>query len=193
MREPMTPYIHAILEGDEQAFRFVYEETKYDVYRTVRYLTNRQEDVGDIVNEIYLELIRSLPRYDDRKPFMSWLNGIVVRQTRSWNRKLWRSFRIAEKEKQLATPQQVLEQETPEQRVTADEQSQELSRMLLQLSYKLRVVIVLRYYQERTFPEIAEALGIPVGTVKSRHDLAIRKLRAAAKANVMKEAFARVI
>jgi len=177
MGEDLQHYIKRIKEGDEQAFQYVYNQTKDEVYRTVRYLVNCQADVCDIVSEIYLEMIRSIEKYDNRKPFRSWLSGLAVRQTSNWNRKLWRMFRIVEKKKQFLDTQV---EESPENKAVSDEKSRELFHLLGGLSYKLRVVIVLRYYQQKSLAEIAETLRIPLGTVKSRHDSAIKKLRDAA-------------
>ena len=54
---------------------------------------------------------------------------------------------------------------------------QELFNLVRQLSYKLRVVVILRYFHDYALEEIADMLQIPVGTVKSRHHLALKELR----------------
>lgn len=174
MKESLHQYLQNMQDGEEQAFRYVYDQTKDHVYRMVRCLSNRESDVCDIVNEVYLALVRSLPRYDRGKPFDSWLNGLIIRQTRSWNRKLWRAFRITAKEQQLMSPE---EGESADRHAAANERSRELAELLGGLSFKLRTVVVLRYYRDLTFAEIAETLDIPIGTVKSRHDAAMKKLR----------------
>ncbi|MNH35028.1 ECF RNA polymerase sigma factor SigW [compost metagenome] len=65
----------------------------------------------------------------------------------------------------------------PEEGLFREESQQEILAFVDRLSNKLREVIVLRYYHESSFEEIATLLRIPVGTVKSRHHAAIRKLR----------------
>lgn len=57
------------------------------------------------------------------------------------------------------------------------EMQHELFSLVRQLSYKLRVVVILRYFHDYSLEEIAEVLQIPVGTVKSRHHLALKELR----------------
>ena len=174
MDEDLRPYVRMIKEGDEQAFQYVYNRTKEAVYRTVYLLAGDRADVCDTVSEIYWQMIRSLDKYDDNKPFRSWLNGLIVRQVHNANRKLWRRLRIAEKNRNTEIERYA---DTPELDTIAAEQRREVAGWLGKLSVKLRTVIVLRYYQDMTLQDIADTLGIPLGTVKSRHDLAIRKLR----------------
>ncbi len=173
-QEVTNEMIKRVKEGDEQAFQQLYELTKHKVYRSVVYLAGDRADVCDIVSEIYLELIRALDGYKEELPFRSWMNGLVILQVRNWNRRRWRRFRIAEKKKQYTIEQVV---DAPEQQIVSDERRREVLELLERLSYKLRAVVVLRYYEELTLAEIAEALQIPVGTVKSRHDQAMKKLR----------------
>ncbi len=61
--------------------------------------------------------------------------------------------------------------------VLQSETQHELFSLVRQLSYKLRVVVILRYFHDYTLEEIADMLQIPVGTVKSRHHLARKELR----------------
>lgn len=174
MRDDLQIHIQRIKEGDESAFQAFYESTKDDVYRMVSFLANRQNDVCDIVNEIYFETVRSLHNYKMEQSFKHWFHGIIVRQTANWNRKLWRLLRTSEKHKQFVVAEAA---ETPERKVIMQESRLELIGMLTRLSYKLRSVVVLRYYHDNSLAEIAEILQIPLGTVKSRHDQALKKLR----------------
>lgn len=160
--------------GDKHAFQRVYEFTHQHVYRTVYFLANNKQDVDDIMSEVYLELFKSVSNYNMEQPFRSWLNGLIVRQASSWHRKVWKRFRIFNKTKQFHMEGA---QEELDERLLKNEDSEQLLALVDSLSYRLKEVVVLRYYQEHTFEEIAQLLDIPVGTVKSRHRLAIQKLR----------------
>ncbi|MGZ7445512.1 hypothetical protein [Paenibacillus sp. TH7-28] len=76
-----------------------------------------------------------------------WLHGIVLRQVQDWKRKMWRKFRLFERHTLLE-----VKEEAPEtDRYTLMNETGEKMRKILQrLSYKLRVVIVLRYYHVTT-------------------------------------------
>lgn len=172
--QELHPYLRRLQEGDKSAFHMIYSHTHQQVYRTVYFLASHKQDTNDIVSEIYLELYRSISNYDFNQPFRSWLNGLIVRQSSNWHRKLWRKFRIFQRSKMLEVEEP---QEEVGDRLLQSEKSEELLELVDSLSYKLKEVIVLRYYQENTFEEIASLLNIPVGTVKSRHHSAIQKLR----------------
>jgi len=170
------PWLILVLQGDEEAFSEVYKLTADHVYRTSFYLMKNKSEVGDLVSEVYLELIRSLTRYDFNKPFRTWLNGLVIRQVKSWNRKLWRRLRLLSRNRLIPEAEP---SKRPEELAIETEQRHDILRLVNSLSIKLREVIVLRYYQDCSFEEIAMTLQIPLGTAKSRHHEALRKLRLA--------------
>jgi RNA polymerase sigma-70 factor, ECF subfamily len=167
-------WLQRLVTGDEEAFEVVYAHTKNDVYRTVAFLVYDPQDIHEIVNEIYVKLWKSVHTYDPERQFRFWLHGLIVKQVQDWKRKIWRRLRLVDR-------QQTLEIEEPmpetESHVLQDETRQELLATVKQLSYKLRVVILLRYYHSYSLEEIATMLNIPVGTVKSRHHLALKELR----------------
>lgn len=161
-------------QGDEEAFRTVYEVTRDHAYRLIYYLSPSKEDVGDIMSEVYIELLRSAEKYRPEQSFISWFNGLIVRQVRNWKRKSWRHFRIVEKVKMLAD---VPFDRKAEARLSTISDQMELLPILRTLPHKAREVVVLRYYQDCSLEEIADMLNIPIGTVKSRHHHALRQLR----------------
>lgn len=173
-QEQFNIWIRMIKEGDRAAFRYLYEATVHDVYRTVVFLTSHPQDIEDMMSEIYIKLWASIDSYDMNRPFRPWLHGLVIRQIQDWRRKVWRKFRIIEKQTRLES---VPERPNIEKAIVAQETSQELLQAVHSLSYKLRMVILLRYFHEYSLNEIAELLEVPLGTVKSRHHLALKQLR----------------
>lgn len=170
----LTPWLIRMSQGDEQAFQTVYEATRDHVYRFISYLAPRQQEVGDIMSEVYLELFRSVSAYDPQQNFGSWFSGLIVRQVRSWKRKEWRLFRMTEK---LKLSNAKLADSAPDMRFTALDDRLELLPLLQTLPLKLKEIIVLRYYQDCSLAEISALLNIPLGTVKSRHHHALKQLR----------------
>lgn len=169
------------LRGDDpDAFHEVYLRINPHIYRTAYFLTHNKNEVEDVVSEVYMALFQALPGYDGSKPFRSWLNGLIIRQTSNWKRRMWRRMRLGLRLAARSTiePQ---DRERPDERTFRAEERDEMLSLVDKLSMKLREVVVLRYYQECTFEEIASILDIPVGTVKSRHHAAIRRLRGLAE------------
>jgi RNA polymerase sigma-70 factor (ECF subfamily) len=156
-------------------------------------LIRNPADVNDVVSEIYIEMFRSLPNYSIDKQFRSWLNGIIVRQASNWNRKLWRSFRLLDRSKHSSVSEL---NAGLDEHLLRDENRRLFIDLIHKLPYKQRSVVILRYYQDYSFEEIAIMLNIPEGTVKSRHHNAIRTLRTKANLQVIippnKEAFLNV-
>jgi len=172
--EDLQPWLIRMSQGDETAFRIVYEGTRDQAYRLICYLAPDKEDAADLMSEVYIALLNGIGGYNADLPFRSWFNGLIVRQVRNWRRRSWRRFRILEKAKAVlgaATDRSM------ENHAETLGDREELIPALRALSHKLREVIVLRYYQEYSLEEISQLLRIPVGTVKSRHHHALRQLR----------------
>jgi RNA polymerase sigma-70 factor (ECF subfamily) len=172
----LKSWLQKMAVGDQDAFRQVYARIHLHVYRTVYFLINDKNEVEDVVNEVYTALFKALPGYNTDKPFKSWINGIIIRQTSNWKRRLWRGMKLNIKNR-LLFPSEPHPRLLPEDVLFREESQQEVLAFVDRLSNKLREVIVLRYYHESSFEEISTLLRIPVGTVKSRHHAAIRKLR----------------
>ncbi|MFD2614142.1 sigma-70 family RNA polymerase sigma factor [Paenibacillus gansuensis] len=169
----LLPWLEKATSGDESAFQFVYQATHQDVYRTVAFLVYNKQDIEDIVNEVYMRMWRSFHTYDPNRPFRYWLHGIIVRQVQDWKRKAWRRVRLFERKRQMTCEQF----EWTDKAVLQSEMQHELFSLVRQLSYKLRVVVILRYFHDYALEEIADMLQIPVGTAKSRHHMALKELR----------------
>ena len=108
----------------------------------------------DIAQESFLAAIRSLDRFDRRRPFGPWLHRIVVNRAIDWTRA--RALRSeVELHESVAA-------------VAAPTEPDETFSTLARLPPEQRAVIVMRYVLDLTPGEIAEALDLPRGTVNSR-------------------------
>ena len=119
------------------------------------YLVTRDEGAAeDIAQESFLAAIRTLDRFDRRRPFGPWLHRIVVNRAIDWTRarKLRAEVELVDI---VAAP-------------AAPEHADDTYAALGRLAPEHRAVIVLRYLLEFTPGEIAEALDLPRGTVNSR-------------------------
>ncbi|WCN37334.1 sigma-70 family RNA polymerase sigma factor [Aneurinibacillus uraniidurans] len=172
--EEVNVLIHQSLTGDKTAFSQLYDRTIRDVMGTVRFLLEDRTVMEDVVQEIYIEVYRSLAKFDSTRSFRSWVTGIAVRQVHNYRRKTWRLFRLLEKKQRYTS----VEVEPDVANAIADKlEHQQWIEQIQELPYKYKQVIVLRYLHEYSQDEIAHILGIPVGTVKSRIHSALQKLR----------------
>lgn len=164
--------IQRCLANDEEAFADLYQRYKNLVYKTAFLMLSSPGEAEDVLQEVFLQVHRSLSSYRPEKgAFTTWLHRLTVNHCLNRQRK--RRFLLLPLE-YLATwgrPQ-------PGPAVESQWGEDEAVRQALQrLSDKLRAVVVLRYYWELSYAEMAQALDIPLGTVKSRLDLALKTLR----------------
>ncbi|MDH5164085.1 sigma-70 family RNA polymerase sigma factor [Heyndrickxia oleronia] len=171
--EYMYQLLTKMKDGDQQAFHTLYDATYQDVYRTVSFMVDHQQDREDVMNEIYMQMWTSLANYDTNRPFHFWLNGLVIRQVQRFRVKSWRRFRIFERIRSFSQEESHLDQPT----VLSDGTNQLISKAIQKLTDKQRAVIILRFFHDYTLEEIATLLDIPLGTVKSRYHAAIQSLR----------------
>ncbi|EKN63770.1 sigma-70 family RNA polymerase sigma factor [Schinkia azotoformans] len=165
--------IQLILSGHQQAYSELYQMTIQDVYKNVHFLIENKADVDDVVQDIYIQLFNSLSKYDGNRPFKPWLMGIVIKQIQAYRRKRWMKFRIAKKVEEVG---QVLVLDFSNE-IIAKISNQLVVKLVEELPYKLKQVIILRYLNDYSQEEVARVLEIPVGTVKSRINAALKKLR----------------
>jgi RNA polymerase sigma-70 factor, ECF subfamily len=156
--------------GDDDAFASLFENYKNLVFRTAYLTLGNPLDAEDILQEVFVQLYSSMGNYDSaRGAFTTWLYRVTV--NRCLNSRRRRGFFTLPLEE---LPESVLREPVLSESQHADVDS--VQRALGHLSMKLRVVIVLRYFWDLSNAEIAEILDLPLGTVKSRLNLALRAL-----------------
>lgn len=165
--------ISKILLGNKQSYEELYEYTIHYIYKNVHFLIDEKDDVDDLVQDIYIELYKSLSSFDGSKKFKSWLTGIVIRQVQAYRRKRWMRLRIVKK----AELQKNVDENDFSNIIIEKLSNQHVIDSVNQLPYKLKQVIILRYLNDYSQEEVASILEIPLGTVKSRINAALKKLR----------------
>jgi RNA polymerase sigma-70 factor (ECF subfamily) len=138
--------------------------------RSAFLLCGNETEAQDLVQETFLQAIRSVHRFKGHSTLYTWLHGILlnlVRHHRRTQKRLVYDDDLLSKE---------LAEESPAPLDTATA-STALQNALQQLSTSHREVIVLRYYENMKIHEIAGHLGISGGTVKSRLHYAIQELQ----------------
>jgi len=127
-------------------------------YRAAYLVVHDSAAAEDIAQESFLAAVRTLDRFDRRRPFGPWLHRIVVNRAIDWSRA--RALRREAGEAALAGVAAAAVPDNPH--------AHSLAEALAKLSPEHRAVIVLRHLLEYTPGEIAETLGLPRGTVNSR-------------------------
>jgi RNA polymerase sigma-70 factor (ECF subfamily) len=132
---------------------------------------------------VFLQVYRQLGRFQGRSSLRTWIYRIVVNQCHNRRRFWHRRGRDKEQEldERLAVPETGGPRDewhaSPYERACSGERSRKVQAALLKLSFEQRSVLVLREVEGLSCEEVAVALGIPDGTVKSRLSRAREALR----------------
>lgn len=129
-------------------------------------------DAEDVVQEAFVKAHRSLGRFRAGAEFRPWLLRIVANETRNHHRS---AVRRGARERAVALPEELLD---PGDAVADRERKRQLLAAVSALPDRLRVVVTCRYLLELDEAETATALGLPRGTVKSRLNRGLARLRA---------------
>ena len=153
--------------GDRDAFATLFEQHKNLVYKTAYLILGEAHEAEDALQEVFLSIHKSLSSFDSRKgAFTTWLYRITC------------NFCLNDRRKRRHV---TLEDVSPAPAIEFPRMRLEEEDLLWQatrsLGDKQKVVVILRYYWELPYAEIASILDIPQGTVKSRLDLALKTLR----------------
>ncbi|HZF90697.1 sigma-70 family RNA polymerase sigma factor [Streptomyces sp.] len=163
--------------AEPELFARLYDRYAADIHRYVQ----RRLGAGpadDITAETFLIAFRTRSRYDtDRGRARPWLYGIAANLIGKQRRAEVRALRALARTGH--DPVAESWSERADDRVTAQTAHAPLAGALAALSAGDRHVLLLVAWADLTYPEVAEALGIPVGTVRSRLNRARRKVRAA--------------
>jgi RNA polymerase sigma-70 factor (ECF subfamily) len=160
--------IGAVASGDARALAGLCQRYERPLYRFIARHTGAR-DVEDLYQETWLRVVRAAPRFDPRRRFSTWLFQIAVNLCRDWHR------RPPPEPVDPARATQAAGAHDPAARFDA---ALDARRLLAGLPEAQRSVVVLRYYHDLGEAEVAEILGCPRGTVKSRLHHAIARLSA---------------
>ncbi len=170
--------------GDADAFCHLIEPLQTRLLRQASALSGDLSAAEDLVAETLVEAWKSLARYDESCRFSTWLYAILLHRHQKWRRRA-RSRPVAlawlpffERDPLLAKQENVPSPEpSPAEDAARNENSALLRECVARLSEKHRQIILLRFFEDASLPDMARVLGCPVGTVKSRLHHALEKLR----------------
>jgi RNA polymerase sigma-70 factor (ECF subfamily) len=166
----------AVAAGDLGALGTVYDRHARDVWRVVARVMSGSGDVDDVVHATFLKLPELARSFDGRPSAKNWLCGIAVRLALRRGRTVERFTRMLSRFARAPWAQPTAD---PETQAILGEDLATLQRALEALPPKKRAVVVLVELQGMPQEEVAEVLGIPAATVRTRLFSARRALREA--------------
>ncbi len=167
-------------EGDRQARRALFERYRDDAYRVALRITGRPADAFDVVQDAFIRAFDSLERLGHKARFRTWLLRIVTNRALDMlrSRRVRQAVSLDADDPGGARPQVADEAPRPQEVLERRERAERIRRAIESLPEAQRAVFALYATGDMTYGQIAEVLGIPVGTVMSRLYHARRKLSA---------------
>jgi RNA polymerase sigma-70 factor (ECF subfamily) len=167
--------------GDTRAFETLVERYRRELFNFLFHLTRDASLAEDAFQETFLQVHRSAAAFDPARPFKPWLFTIAANKGRDALRQRMRhqaaplDAAIAGND-QGATYADLMPADVPppEAALTNQQTRQTVDSIVASMPDHLRTVLLLCYFQELPYQDIADALEVPLGTVKSRLHAAVR-------------------
>lgn len=156
--------IGAVADGDGRALEQLCRRYERGLHQFIFRHTGGR-DVDDLYQETWLRVVRAARRFDRRRRFSTWLFQIAVNLCRDWHRR---------RPPEPVDPADI--EATREGTAAAADAALDARRLLAALPEPQRSAVILRYYHDLGEEEMAEVLGCPRGTVKSRLHHAMARL-----------------
>jgi RNA polymerase sigma-70 factor (ECF subfamily) len=172
--------------NDLTAFDEIVERYQHKIYGYVKRLVGNETDAEDITQEVFLKALNSLHRFRQESSLQTWLFRIATNLCRDAHRRrqrekgwlsLWRQADEQNETEEGGIVDPPDDRFNPEKLLLHEELSAMLSQAIEQLPLAMREVLILHDVEQMPYEEIAQALGVPLGTVKSRLFHARARLR----------------
>ena len=162
--------------GDAAAFRALFARHRSDVARLVYRMLNAPSDLDDVVQEVFVQVFRSLKDFRGQSKFSTWLHRVTVNVVLMHRRSAKSRPVLTEEAPSDLVPDR--DQSLPDEDAERHERVRAFQRLLARLADKKRVVFVLHELEGLSPSEIAEIVDAPVLTVRTRLFYARRELEA---------------
>ena len=158
------------IRGDAESFNQLILRWERPIYALAYRTIGREEDARDVCQETFLRAFRALPAFRGQAKFSSWLYRIALNLCRDWMRRERRAPMVQAPEGvDLMDLAAAAEPSEPiEDLVARKDLAKLVERAMARLPEEQRTAIVLKEYHGLTFQEIADLVGCPLSTVKTR-------------------------
>lgn len=163
--------VGSIARGDRDAMRVLYARHSVKLFRFLMRIAGNEATAEDLLNEVFLEVWRHAGRFEARSEVATWVLAIARHKAVSTLRRRPTAALDADALELIEEPA-----DNPEVTTQKRETGAILSACLAQLSPAHREIIDLVYYHERAIDDVAEIIGVPPATVKTRMFYARRRI-----------------
>ena len=161
--------------GDAQAYQSLVRQYEQLAFRAAYLITHDEHEAADAAQDAFLRAYRALKSFKTDQPFRPWLLRIVTNQSLNRVQSERRRTRMTERFAQEMIANQ--DASSPEHTAVEREQNEQLLQAVRRLDADEQALIALRFFLELPESEVAQTLGVPLGTVKSRLHRTLARLR----------------
>ena len=173
-----SPWLERLAEGDPSALERLYDEFGPQLYGYALAMLGRPEAAEDGLQELFLNLARSRGKLGRVRSVRAYLY-VMLRNA------IWRRLRRNGPRESGVDPAAIFQR--PEPLALPEGAAADIESALAKLPAEQKEVIVLKVYQNMTFPEIAEVTGVSANTAASRYRYALDRLRALLPPDLLQE------
>lgn len=165
--------VERVQRGDKKAFELLVIKYQRKLMRLVSRLVRDQAEAEDVVQEAFIKAYRALPQFRGESAFYTWLYRIGINTAKNYlvtqgRRAPTSTETNAEEAETFDDAEQLRDINTPESMLATKQIAATVNVAMESLPEELRVAISLREIEGLSYDEIAEAMGCPIGTVRSR-------------------------
>ena len=162
--------------GDSRAFKVLYERHRERVYNLAFYSLGDALWAEDVLQVIFLKIHRGLPGFRFESNLATWIYRITLNELQNQQRR--RGVHSVPLEAVLGSKDEFDNDSPPDLRTLDNQRREIVQQVVLELSPKLRTVVLLKYFEGLSYDEIAELLDCASGTVASRLNRALKEMEA---------------
>lgn len=162
--------VEQTLAGNTICYETLFDRYRHPLYAAIVSRCGDEQDAGDIIQETYVKAYFNLPRYNADYTFGQWVYTIARNLFIDYARRK-RSAGSTVSIDSNTTGEMInpaCDMPNPEERIISRQRSSLLDNLLEELPAHYRIMIQLRFIKEYSYEEIAEQLGMPIGTVKTQ-------------------------
>lgn len=172
-RDADAELVARVQRGDKQAFNLLVIKYQRKILRLLSRMIRDPADLEDVAQEAFIKAYRALPQFRGESAFYTWLYRIAINTARNW---------LSSVGKRPSAPNAIESEDgetfnetdslsdisTPESMVASREVAETVNSAIEELPEELRTAIVLREIEGMSYEDIAQTMGCPIGTVRSR-------------------------
>ncbi|WP_244971252.1 RNA polymerase sigma factor [Vallitalea guaymasensis] len=161
-------------KGDKDAFEKLIIKYEKRVYNIAYQMFGNEHDANDMAQEVFIKIYKSLDKFNFKSSFSTWIHRITVNTCIDEYRKKKKNNKVESMDESMEQQDGVIHKQfvdkglTPEEKVIKNENILFIRESINELKEEHKMIIILRDIKGYSYDDIADILGISIGTVKSR-------------------------